>query len=109
MYQKMEKISVVVSCYNEEKALPLFYEEMERVRKQDFDGIVDFEYIFVDDGSKDNTLQIMKELHSKDSKVRYVSFSRNFGKEAAMYAGLEASKGDYVTLMDADLQDPPAL
>ena len=109
MYQKMEKISVVVSCYNEEKALPLFYEEMERVRKQDFDGIVDFEYIFVDDGSKDNTIQIMKELHSKDSKVRYVSFSRNFGKEAAMYAGLEASKGDYVTLMDADLQDPPAL
>ena len=109
MYQKMEKISVVVSCYNEEKALPLFYEEMERVRKQDFEGIVDFEYIFVDDGSKDNTLKIMKELHSKDSKVRYASFSRNFGKEAAMYAGLEAAKGDYVTLMDADLQDPPAL
>ena len=105
----MEKISVVVSCYNEEKALPLFYEEMERVRKQDFDGIVDFEYIFVNDGSKDNTLKIMKELNEKDSKVRYISFSRNFGKEAAMYAGLEASVGDYVTLMDADLQDPPAL
>ena len=105
----MEKISVVVSCYNEEKALPLFYEEMERVRKQDFDGIVDFEYIFVNDGSKDNTLKIIKELRAKDNKVRYVSFSRNFGKEAAMYAGLEASKGDYVTLMDADLQDPPAL
>ena len=105
----MEKISVVVSCYNEEKALPLFYEEMERVRKQDFDGIVDFEYIFVNDGSKDNTLKIIKELRAKDNKVRYVSFSRNFGKEAAMYAGLEASTGDYVTLMDADLQDPPAL
>ncbi len=105
----MEKISVVVSCYNEEKALPLFYEEMERVRKRDFDGIVDFEYIFVNDGSKDNTLKIMKELNKKDSKVRYISFSRNFGKEAAMYAGLEASVGDYVTLMDADLQDPPAL
>lgn len=105
----MEKISVVVSCYNEEKALPLFYEEMERVRKRDFDGIVDFEYIFVNDGSKDNTLKIMKELNEKDSKVRYISFSRNFGKEAAMYAGLEASVGDYVTLMDADLQDPPAL
>ena len=105
----MEKISVVVSCYNEEKALPLFYEEMERVRKKDFEGIVEFEYIFVNDGSKDNTLKIMKELNEKDSKVRYISFSRNFGKEAAMYAGLEASVGDYVTLMDADLQDPPAL
>ena len=105
----MEKISVVVSCYNEEKALPLFYEEMERVRKKDFEGIVEFEYIFVNDGSKDNTLKIMKELNQKDPKVRYISFSRNFGKEAAMYAGLEAAEGDYVTLMDADLQDPPAL
>ncbi len=105
----MEKISVVVSCYNEEKALPLFYEEMERVRKHDFDGVADFEYIFVNDGSKDKTLDIMRMLRAKDSKVRYVSFSRNFGKEAAMLAGLEASTGDYVTLMDADLQDPPAL
>mgnify|MGYP004503660927 FL=1 len=105
----MEKISVVVSCYNEEKALPLFYNEMERVRKQDFEGVVDFEYIFVNDGSKDKTLDIMRMLRVKDSKVRYVSFSRNFGKEAAMLAGLEASTGDYVTLMDADLQDPPAL
>ena len=105
----MEKISVVVSCYNEEKALPLFYEEMERVRKQDFDGVADFEYIFVNDGSKDKTLDIMRKLRAKDSKVRYVSFSRNFGKEAAMLAGLEASTGNYVTLMDADLQDPPAL
>ena len=105
----MEKISVVVSCYNEEKALPLFYEEMERARKKDFEGIVEFEYIFVNDGSKDNTLKIIKELNQKDPKVRYISFSRNFGKEAAMYAGLEAAEGDYVTLMDADLQDPPAL
>ena len=104
----MEKISVIVSCYNEEEALPLFYEEMERVRKKDFENI-DFEYIFVDDGSKDKTLEEMKELRKKDSKVRYISFSRNFGKEAAMYAGLEAATGDYVTLMDADLQDPPAL
>ena len=101
----MEKISVIVSCYNEEKALPLFYEEMERVRKQDFEGIANFEYIFV----KDNTLKEIKELREKDNKIRFVSFSRNFGKEAAMYAGLEASTGDYVTLMDADLQDPPAL
>ena len=105
----MEKISVVVSCYNEEKALPLFYEEMERVRKKDFEGIVEFEYIFVNDGSKDKTLEIMMELASNDSRVKYISFSRNFGKEAAMYAGLEAAEGDYVTLMDADLQDPPAL
>lgn len=105
----MEKISVVVSCYNEEKALPLFYEEMERVRKKDFEGIVEFEYIFVNDGSKDNTLKIIKELNQKDPKVRYISFSRNFGKEAAMYAGFENSIGDYVCLMDADLQDPPRL
>ena len=105
----MEKISVVVSCYNEEKALPLFYKEIERVRKQDFENIVDFEYIFVNDGSKDKTLDIIKQLRAIDDKVRYVSFSRNFGKEAAMFAGLEASTGDYVTLMDADLQDPPAL
>ena len=105
----MEKISVVVSCYNEEKALPLFYKEIERVRKQDFENIVDFEYIFVNDGSKDKTLDIIKQLRAIDDKVRYVSFSRNFGKEAAMFAGLEASTGDYVTLMDADLQDPPRL
>lgn len=104
----MEKISVIVSCYNEEKALPLFYEEMERVRKQDFEGI-DFEYIFVNDGSKDKTLEEIKKLREKDDKVRYVSFSRNFGKEAAMIAGLDATTGDYVTWMDADLQDPPAL
>lgn len=104
----MEKISVIVSCYNEEESLPLFYKEMEKVRINDFPDI-DFEYIFVNDGSKDKTLQEMKELHQKDSKVRYISFSRNFGKEAAMLAGLEAAEGDYVTLMDADLQDPPAL
>ena len=105
----MEKITVVVPCYNEEESLPIFYEEMERVRKQDFENIVDFEYIFVNDGSKDKTLEEIKELRKIDNKVRYVSFSRNFGKEAAMLAGLEASTGDYVTLMDADLQDPPSL
>ena len=105
----MEKISIIVSCYNEEKALPLFYEEIERVRKQDFEGIAEFEYIFVNDGSKDKTLEEIKELRKIDNKVRYISFSRNFGKEAAMYAGLEASTGNYVTVMDADLQDPPRL
>ena len=103
----MDKISVIVSCFNEEKALPLFYKEMEKKIKN-FQN-VEFEYIFVDDGSSDNTLKIMKDLHQKDSKVRYISFSRNFGKESAMYAGLEASTGDFVTLMDADLQDPPSL
>ena len=104
----MDKISVVVSCYDEGESLPLFYKEMERVRKEDFQD-VEFEYIFVNDGSKDNTLKEIKNLRENDSKVRYISFSRNFGKEAAMFAGLEAAEGDYVTLMDADLQDPPSL
>ena len=104
----MDKISVIVSCYNEEESLPLFYEEMEKVRKQDFENI-DFEYVFVNDGSKDKTLEKMKELARKDDKVRFISFSRNFGKEAAMYAGLKATTGDFVTWMDADLQDPPAM
>lgn len=105
----MEKISVIVSCYNEEESLPLFYEEMERVRKEDFENVTEFEYIFVNDGSKDKTLEVMKKLAKEDSKVRFISFARNFGKEAAMLAGLEAAEGDYITLMDADLQDPPAL
>ena len=110
----MEKITVVVPCYNEEESLPIFYEEMERVRKQDFNNSeteqeIEFEYIFVDDGSKDGTLNEMKQLSQKDSKVRYISFSRNFGKEAAIIAGLDASTGDLVTLMDVDLQDPPSL
>ena len=103
----MSKISVIISCYNEEKAIPLFYEEMEKYIK-DFDN-TEFEYIFINDGSTDNTLQVIKDLKSKDNKVKYVSFSRNFGKEAAIFAGLEHSTGDYVTLMDADLQDPPHL
>jgi len=106
----MEKISVIISCYNEEKAIPFFYEEMERVVKEDFSDVdVEFEYIFVNDGSKDKSLEVMKKLYNYDNKVRYVSFSRNFGKEAAMLAGLKAAEGDYVTLMDADLQDPPKI
>ncbi len=101
----MKKLSVVVSCFNEEEALALFYKEINAVSlKMKY---LDFEFIFVDDGSSDNTLKIIKKLRRKDKRVRYISFSRNFGKEASMYAGLEASKGDYVTLMDADLQDPP--
>lgn len=102
-----KKLSVVVSCYNEEEVLPLFYEEMNKISKKM--KSIDFEFIFVDDGSRDKTLNVIKKFRSKDKRVRYVSFSRNFGKEAAMYAGLEASKGDFITLMDADLQDPPAL
>ena len=104
----MDKISVIVSCYNEEKALLFFYDEMEKVRKKEFED-VKFEYIFVNDGSKDTTLDIIKNLCKKDKKIKYISFSRNFGKEAAMFAGLEASTGDFVTLMDADLQDPPSM
>ena len=103
----MKKISVIVSCYNEEESLPLFYKEMSNVMESMSN--YDFELIFVNDGSKDNTLNIMKELNQKDKRVRYVSFSRNFGKEAAMLAGLDYSTGDYVTLMDADLQDPPKM
>ena len=102
-----KKISVIVPCYNEEKALPYFYDEITKVSESMKD--VDFEYLLIDDGSQDKTLEKIKSLAKKDKRVRYVSFSRNFGKEAAMLAGLEASKGDYVTLMDADLQDPPAL
>lgn len=103
----MPKISIIVSCYNEEKAIPLFYQEVEKNIKN-FEN-TEFEYIFVNDGSSDNTLSVIKDLKSKDNKVKYVSFSRNFGKEAAIYAGLEHATGDYVTLMDADLQDPPHL
>ena len=104
----MDKISIIVSCYNEEQALPIFYEEIKKVKEKDFNENI-FEYIFVNDGSYDKTLEIMKELSQKDENVKYISFSRNFGKEAAMLAGLEAATGDYVTLMDADLQDPPSL
>mgnify|MGYP004459025261 FL=1 len=102
-----KKISVIVSCYNEEESLPLFYEEMSKVMDEMPQN--DFELIFVNDGSKDKTLEEIKALRNKDKRVRYISFSRNFGKEAAMKAGLDYSTGDYVTLMDADLQDPPKM
>ena len=103
----MERISVIVPCYNEEEVLPLFCEEMNRVAG--LMGEYDFEYIFVDDGSRDATLAVVKSLARQDARVKYVSFSRNFGKEAAMYAGFTYASGDYVVVMDADLQDPPAL
>ena len=100
------KISVVVPCYNEEESIQLFYDEISRVALT-MDN--EFEYIFVDDGSKDRTLEILKDLSTKDSRVKYLSFSRNFGKEAAIFAGFESCTGDYVVMMDADLQDPPSL
>ena len=98
-------ISVVVPCYNESEALPKFMEELEKiVAGMDY---VDFQVVLVNDGSKDNTLEVMKKLAADSSIVKYVSFSRNFGKEAAMYAGFAHADGDYVAVMDADLQDPP--
>ena len=103
----MDKISIVVPCYCEEQALPLFYKEICRVA--DLMTSTVFEIILVNDGSKDKTLSIMRELKVSDKRVKYISFSRNFGKEAALYAGLKMAKGDYVAIMDADLQDPPEL
>ena len=103
----MPEISIVVPCYNEEASLPLFYREITRVAAEmDY---ADFEFVFIDDGSEDNTLPTLRRLAAADRRVRFVSFSRNFGKEAGMLAGLEAATGDFVALMDADLQDPPSL
>ncbi len=100
-------ISIVVPCYNEEPVLEKFYGEVSKVA-QEMSG-VDFEFIFVDDGSKDRTLEEIKRLREGDKRVKFISFSRNFGKEAGLLAGLEYAKGDFVATMDADLQDPPAL
>lgn len=105
--KKKDKISVIVPCYNEELSLDYFYDEIDKISKKM--KKLDFEFLFINDGSKDNTLGKIKELSKKDKRVVYISFSRNFGKEAAMMAGLEHAKGDYITLMDADLQDPPEL
>lgn len=104
----MDKISIIIPCFNEEEALPIYYTEMKKVmdtmKKQ-----TDFELIFVDDGSSDRTYKIMKELHRKDGRCQYLSFSRNFGKEAAIYAGLQNAGGNFAAIMDVDLQDPPSL
>lgn len=102
-----EKISIIVPCYNEEEALPIFYKEINRVSKEM--KFVDFEFLFINDGSRDKTLDILHDLSKKDKRVRFISFSRNFGKEAGMYAGLEHATGDYVAIMDADMQDPPEM
>lgn len=100
-----ELISVVVPCYNESEALPKFMEELKKIINEM--SYVDFQVILVNDGSKDNTLEVMKGLAAENEIVKYISFSRNFGKEAGMYAGLAYADGDYVAIMDADLQDPP--
>lgn len=100
-------ISIVVPCLNEEEAIPHFYNEI--IKISDKMSEYNFEYLFIDDGSTDNTINIILSLAEKDSRVKYISFSRNFGKESALLAGLEHAKGDYIVTMDADLQDPPSL
>ena len=103
----MKNLTVIVPCFNEEEALPIYYKEMCKVMDQMKD--VEIELLFVDDGSSDHTLFVMKDLHMLDARCSYLSFSRNFGKEAAIYAGLKHAAGDYVAVMDVDLQDPPGL
>ncbi len=107
----MKLLSIVIPCFNEEEVIPFYYEEMTKTLRDFKEKYpdVDIEMIFVDDGSRDRTLSLIKSYAEKDERVRYVSFSRNFGKEAALYAGFENSKGDYVVCMDVDLQDPPPL
>lgn len=105
----MELISIIVPCYNEQEVLPLFYEEIKKIinqMKSDHSQLT-FELLFINDGSKDTTLEQLRKMAEKDNTVRYISFSRNFGKEAGMFAGLQHAKGDYVVIMDADLQHPP--
>ncbi|MFR8001940.1 MAG: glycosyltransferase family 2 protein [Hydrogeniiclostridium sp.] len=107
MEKRKPIISTVTPCYNEEAAIPLFYQELRRVAEKMADA--EFEFLFVDDGSTDGTLEILRELNQRDARVHYVSFSRNFGKEAGIYAGLQNASGDFVAILDADMQDPPSL
>ncbi len=105
----MSLLSVIVPCYNEEESVELFYSELMKNDVFFMEKNIEIEILYIDDGSKDGTAAEVKKLHEKDERVRLVSFSRNFGKESAMYAGLEKSRGDYVVMMDVDLQDPPSL
>ena len=105
----MSLLSIIVPCYNEEESVALFYEELVKNDHIFVERNADIEVIYVDDGSGDKTVDEVKKLIQKDSRVHLLSFSRNFGKESAMYAGMEHSRGDYVVIMDVDLQDPPAL
>ncbi len=102
----MKKISVLIPCYNEEKTLPLLYPELVKL----MEGLPDYEWeiMFVNDGSADNTLHILQQLRQQDKRVNYVDLSRNFGKEVAMLAGFDYVTGDCMVIVDADLQDPPA-
>ena len=104
----MKKISIVVPLFSEEESLPIFYEEMGKIVHK-LKKKATFEFIFINDGSKDKTLELLRDLAKKDETVRYISFSRNFGKEAGILAGLEHATGDYIATMDVDLQDPPEL
>ncbi|MGT2907646.1 glycosyltransferase family 2 protein [Streptococcus dentiloxodontae] len=104
----MRKLSIVIPCYNEEETIYPFLEETQKIEKQMSDELT-FDYYFVNDGSKDKTLPILREVSARFDNVHYLSFSRNFGKEAGLLAGLEAADGDFITVMDADLQDPPEL
>ncbi len=109
MNNSNQLLSIIVPCFNEEESIPLFYAEVEKTRTFFDSKNVELEFIFVDDGSRDTTAAVVRRLRETDERVHLISFSRNFGKEAAIYAGLEKARGDLVTLMDADLQDPPAL
>lgn len=106
----MNMISIIVPCYNEEAALPYFFPEIRKLANDMFANKgANFEFLFIDDGSRDKTLELLREFAAEDDRARYISFSRNFGKEAAIYAGMQNAKGDYMVLMDADLQHPPAM
>ena len=104
--RKTIELSLIIPCYEEEVTIPVFYKEVTKIlQKMPYS----YEIVFIDDGSKDHTLKVMEELAEKDGHVRYISFSRNFGKEAAMYAGFSNTRGEYIAVMDVDLQDPPEL
>lgn len=103
----MNKLTIIIPCYNEEESIPYFYKEILKIQKDLVDLELDF--LFIDDGSSDRTLEVLKELRNNDARVHYISFSRNFGKEAAIYAGLQNATGDFIVTMDVDLQDPPSL
>ena len=107
----MSILSIIIPCYNEEAAIPFFYDAVKKIGEEHSETFkdVEFEYIFIDDGSTDKTVEVIKTLRNNDKRVHYLSFSRNFGKEAALYAGFSKAIGDYVVCMDADLQDPPEL
>ncbi len=109
MNNSEQLLSIIVPCFNEEESIPLFYAEVEKTRGFFDAKNVELEFIFVDDGSRDKTAEVVRTLRENNERVHLISFSRNFGKEAAIYAGLEKARGEIVTLMDADLQDPPSL